>query len=186
MNIEQRDLILPEGVFNCEVQIFTEQDRPLLFNLYNQWHNLNLGMNGLNARNINLPEGISECAFCIEMDAVRPIGNINGANRSWDCYNINTNSRVQIKACSVIPDLTSFGPRSQWDELYFIDFFRTGNWDGMFDIYSIPNDLIYNHRVNRNQTFRDQQALGRRPRLSIWTDIIQINNIPILHTGNLL
>lgn len=32
------------------------------------------------------------------------------------------NNRIQVKACSVLPDLTSFGPRSEWDRIFFADF----------------------------------------------------------------
>jgi hypothetical protein len=76
-----------------------------------------------------------------------------------------------------LPDLTSFGPRSIWDEIYFLDFYRNGDWDGKVDFYLIPNDLIYNHRVNENQTMRQQQQQGRRPRFSIYREVILVNQI---------
>src|SRR5690606_37452399 len=124
-----------------------------------------------------------EGLFCLDMDAVRINTNIPGANTSFDCYRISDNKRIQVKACSVLPDLTSFGPKSVWDELYFLDFYREGKWDGTYDIYLIDNELIYNHKVNENQTLREQQEQGRRPRFSIYKSIILKNKLKPLKTG---
>ena len=95
----------------------------------------------------------------------------------FDCYQLNTRKRIQIKACSVKEDLTSFGPKSVWDELYFVHFFPNNRYDGCYAIYIIENNLIYNHRVSKTQTFRDQQSQGRRPRFSIIKEIIIPNKI---------
>lgn len=54
-----------------------------------------------------------------------------------------------------------------------------------FDIYLIENHYIYNHRVNKNQTFKEQQNEKRRPRFSIFTEIIQKNNLKPIKTGDL-
>ena len=53
--------------------------------------------------------------------------------------------------------------------LYFLDFYRDGDLDGSFDIYEIDKELIYNTIVHKgnSETFRDQQAQKRRPRLSL-------------------
>ena len=93
-----------------------------------------------------------------------------GANTSFDCYSEYNNSRIQVKACSVIPDLTSFGPRSVYDELYFMDFYRNGDFDGSVDIYKIPKELIDNTIVNASlgETVKMQRDQGRRPRLSLY------------------
>jgi len=123
------------------------------------------------------------------MGALRSAKSINtrGAqvNTSFDAYHLGTNKRIQVKACSVLPDLTSFGPRTQWDEIYFVDFYRDGSWDGKFDIYLIENEDIYNFPVNATQTYRDQQAEGRRPRFSIYTGIIQAKGLNPVVTGDL-
>jgi hypothetical protein len=84
-----------------------------------------------------------------------------------------------------MPDLTSFGPKSEWDKIYFMDFYVNGFWDGKFDIYLIENYDIYNHKVNANQTLKDQQKEGRRPRFSIYKDIISIKDLKPIKKGNL-
>lgn len=185
MEITFENILLPEGTFKVEVIKYIEEDRLRLKNIYYKWRELSTELRSMSGRGINLPEVLSESAFCLEMGAVRVISSISGANSSWDCYDIKRDKRIQIKACSVLPDLTSFGPKSQWDELYFMDFFRKGNWDGSFDIYFIPNELVYEHKVNERQTLKDQQQQGKRPRFSIFKELIIPNNIKPLKTGNL-
>ena len=70
-------------------------------------------------------------------------------------------------------------------EIYFLDFYREGNWDGTFDIYKIENELIYNHKVNEKETMKEQQNQKRRPRFSIYKEIIQKIGIKPIKTGNL-
>ena len=185
MKIEIDKLILPEGTFNLEVLKFDDSDRKKLFSIYNSWRSLCNNLNGLKSRGVNLPEGLSESSFCLEMGFYRITNSISGANTSFDAYDPKSHSRVQVKACSVLPDLTSFGPKSVWDKLYFIDFYRKGKWDGKFDIYFIKNDYVYNHKVNRNQTFKQQQQQKRRPRFSIFNEIVLKNHLKPIKTGDL-
>lgn len=185
MKIEKQLIELPEGYFDVKIQVFEEYDRTMLFDVYAEWRKLCTHLLDLSSRSVNLPEGISEGAFCLEMNAVRILENIPKANSSFDCYFLEKKERIQVKACSVIPDLTSFGPESVWDELYFLDFYREGKWDGTFDIYLIDNEDIYNHPVNKEQTFKEQQEQGRRPRLSIYKEIIANKNLKPVKTGNL-
>lgn len=183
MITKQVKLILPEGNFFVEADHFEETDLITLQDIYRGWRDLSIKLNGLKSRSVNLPEGLSEVAFCYFMDCVRlnnpKIG--KGVNTSFDAYSQTTNKRIQIKSCSVLPDLTSFGPSSQWDEIYFQDFYKDGNWDGSVDVYLIPNELIYNQKVNSRQTLREMQLEGKRPRFSIKTSIIDEYNIsPVL------
>ena len=185
MRIMTKSLHLPEGRFEADVIAFDDSDRKRIRRMYDNWRNLTDSLKEFNARGINLPEGISESAFCLEMDTVRTTSSISGANSSWDCYDLKSNQRIQVKACSVLPDLTSFGPNSQWDEIYFLDFYRRGRWDGSFSIYKIETEMIYSHMVNRNQTFAEQQAQSRRPRFSIYSGIIEPNGIKPVKIGQL-
>jgi hypothetical protein len=190
MNKDFRLLTLPEGKYEMEVLIFDEADRVVLREIYNDWRALCVKLNTLDARGVNLPEGLSESSFCLEMNCVRTSGGTIKAknkkiNTSFDAYDLNRKKRIQIKACSVLPDLTSFGPKSVWDELYFVDFYRQGEWDGKFDIYKIETDHIRSCKVNSTQSFTDQQEEKRRPRFSIYSAIIQEQNILPIRTGNL-
>lgn len=169
-------LELPEGNYYANVDVFGQEDASALFGIYNSWRNLCYLLNKMNARSVNLPEGLSETAFCIAKNVWRCSSNIAGANSSYDCYDPYAgrgNNRIQVKACSVLPDLTSFGPNSEWDRIFFVDFYRQGMWDGTFDVYEVGTEDIYNFPVNAQQTMKDQKAQGRRPRFSIYSGLIQ-------------
>ena len=185
MKVEKEKIYLPEGDFDIQVIKFDNSDRLKLFSIYLAWRELCKNLNSMKARGVNLPEGLSESAFCLEMNCFRITESISGANTSFDAYDPIFKERIQVKACSVLPDLTSFGPKSIWDKLYFVDFYREGKWDGLFDIYLIKNQLIYSHKVNSAQTFKDQQLQKRRPRFSIFKELILKNNIKPVKTGNL-
>jgi hypothetical protein len=158
----------------CEVELayFDDSDRVLWKELFDKWADLKKGMKRFEAREPNILEGISEVAFCIWSGSGRLLNLKGNGSSSFDTYNEKTKRAEQIKAASVIPDLTSFGPRSKWDDLYFIDFYNIGKLDGTFNVFKIPSKLIYETMVNRDHTFRQQQALGRRPRFSIYDKII--------------
>lgn len=156
--------------------IIEESDRTHIRRLYDAWRDLFYGMRDFRSRGVNFPEGISESAFCLEYGSARVL-NVQGTSASFDTIDLRTGTRQQIKATSVEDDLTSFGPRSVWDDLYWLDFYRKGQYDRSFDVYKIPNDLILNFRINRTQTFRDQQKQGRRPRLHIKDQIIAPHGI---------
>lgn len=177
-------LKLPGGYFKAEVLEYQKSDLQILSNVYKNWRSLCIDLTNLESRSINLPEGLSEGAFCLEMRTVR-IKGIQGAKSSFDCYDLRTNERIQVKGCSVIPDLTSFGPKSVWDKLYFMDFYRQGKWDGTFDIYFIDSNYIYNQMVSSTQTFKQQQSQGRRPRFSIYDSIIRPNKLNPIKMGRL-
>jgi hypothetical protein len=154
----------------AQVTILEKQDRALLKNLYSRWKSLNDDLKAISTRGINLPETISENAFCLfGKDYVRVVS-LKKGKCSYDVLNTKTGSRIQIKATSIDSDLTSFGPRSEWDELYFLDF---SAGDGSFKVYKIEADWIYKYQVNKNQTFAQQQAEKRRPRFSIIEGIIK-------------
>lgn len=187
MRTEIITLELPEGTYQSHADLYGETCLVKLVSIYDNWRKLSNQLRSLNARAINLPEGLSEIAFCYFMNCARLNNHTlkSGICTSFDAYSLETNKRIQIKSCSVIPDLTSFGPNSQWDELYFQDFYKEGNWDYTFDIYHIPNDLIFNQKVNSNQTFREMQLQGKRPRFSIYKDIILKYNLKPVKSPNL-
>src|SRR3989344_2658054 len=139
-------------------------DQEKLRNLYNLWNTLNKAIKSISTRGINLPEAISENAFCIFFPEYVRVVKLAKGKCSFDTINTRTGKRIQIKASSVASDLTSFGPRSEWDELYFLDF---SAGDGSFKVYEIKPDWIYKHKVNKSQTFEEQQKQNRRPRFSI-------------------
>jgi hypothetical protein len=181
MELSQVSITLPEGVFNVTAQIFDSSDDVVIRELYTKWLELSTSLRELGGRGVNIPEVIAESVFCRAMGTIRINSNIPSVKTSFDVFNLSNNKRIQVKACSVLPDLTSFGPKSVWDEIYFLDFYRDGDWDGKVDIYLIPNNLIYNNSVNKNQIMSQQQLQGKRPRFSIYKKVILVNQInPIM------
>lgn len=174
MQNKPTNLILPEGKFIANLQFFDTTDLSALKDIYNKWVALSDQLQKYGGRRINLPELLSEAIFCINFNAGRLINSkMSGANSSFDCYQPQKGMRIQVKACSVEEDLTSFGPDSVWDEIYFVHFYPNKKYDGSYNIYLIPNDLIYNQKVNATQTMKQQQELNRRPRFSIMKEIIK-------------
>lgn len=159
---------------SCSVELmhFDKEDAKNWKTLFDSWKKLKFGLREYQSREPNFPEGLSEVAFCLYSNSNRFISLSGTTNSSFDTYNLETGRAEQIKATSVEFDLTSFGPNSRWDDIYFLDFYNDGKLDGTFNVYKIPTDVIYNMRVNKNQIFTDQQKEGKRPRFSITRNII--------------
>ena len=166
MDLLIRNLAIESHTETLEYLQFSKDDRKRWKEVFDHWKTLKMAMRDYGAREPNFPEGLSEVAFCLWSGSVRKV-KCSGSHSSFDTFNLKSNRMEQVKACSVQRDLTSFGPNSVWDDLYFLDFWNSGNVDGSFDVFKIPNELIYNYKVNRTETMRQQQALGRRPRFSM-------------------
>ncbi|MEK6856291.1 MAG: Bsp6I family type II restriction endonuclease [Nanoarchaeota archaeon] len=170
MRIEWRKYNIKGNEIEALVTISERLDRWRLRRLYLRWKKLNDSIKKISTRGINLPEAISENAFCIFFPECIRVVRLKEGKCSYDVLNRKTGAKIQIKASSIDDDLTSFGPRSEWDELFFLDF---SAGDGLFKIYKIEADWIYSHKVNKKQTFAEQQAQSRRPRFSITENIIK-------------
>ena len=169
------DLRLPEGTRNSIVTQYNQQDSKYLVEIYYKWRELSDLLISMDSRGVNLPDGLSEIAFSLAKNAFRINDGIQNANSSFDCYDPNEvvgRNRIQIKSCSVIPDLTSFGPNSEWDRIYFLDFYKNGDWNAEFDVYELDTHQIYSFKVNVGQTLLEQKLQGRRPRFSIYNGLI--------------
>lgn len=143
---------------------FDDNDFAKLKDIFNQWLDINKKVTSLGGRGLNVPDVFSEALYCIFFDAVRT----NNTAHSYDCVNIKNGAGVQVKSASIANDCTSFGPRSTWNELYFMDFAANGKVDGIVDVYRLDfalDDVILN--AKKKETFKMQQEQGRRPRLSL-------------------
>lgn len=166
-----------------ELMSFNKKDGKTWKELFDMWKKLKMGLRDYKSREPNLPEGLSEVAFCIFSGSKRFISIQGKSSGSFDTFNLEKNRAEQVKASSVEFDLTSFGPRSKWDDLYFLDFYNNNKLDGTFNVYKIPSELILKTRVNKKQTFNDQQNEKRRPRLSIIKLIIKIRKLKPIATN---
>jgi hypothetical protein len=181
MNTEKHKINLNGHDLEIEVAHLNNKDGKEFKRLFDLWKKLNLGLEKY-GRKVNIPEVISEGMFCVFTESVRYMKKTKGKGKvSFDTINLKKARREQIKATSIESDLTSFGPRTEWDDLYFVDFFNDGKLDGTFNVYLIPNNLIYSNPVNRSQTMKEQQEEKRRPRMSI-KKIIKDNKIKAIAT----
>ncbi len=182
--IRREKILIEKELYDAELQYFTKNDQKHIKDLYSYWKKLKSGMKEIKSRHPNLPEGISEGAFAIFFNSPRVI-DVTGTSGSCDNYDTKSHERIQVKATTIETDLTSFGPKSVWDVLYFLDFYRDGKFDGKFDVYKIPNDSIYSQQVSKAKTFREIQKEGKRPRFSIKDKIIRPENIKPVKTCQL-
>ena len=162
---------------DCKIDLmhFDKKDGKEWKKVFDTWKELKMGLREYKSREPNMPEGLSEVAFCLWSGSARFIklkGAKKGISGSFDTFNLKKNRMEQIKACSIEDDLTSFGPRSKWDDLYFMDFYNKGNIDGHFDVYLIPDKYIKGQVLNKKESFADQQEQKRRPRFGIKKGII--------------
>lgn len=151
--------------------------------IFQGWMNLNKLLQSLGGRGLNVPDVISEGLYCYLFNAIRT----NGTAHSYDVVDLVTHEGIQVKSTSIGSDLTSFGPTSTWDVLIFIDFAPSGLVDGRVDIYRIdthPGDIVLNSK--KGETFTDQQKQGRRPRLSIKSQIINPQGLKPIKTIQLI
>ena len=149
-----------------------------IINLYPKWKELNEEIKTIYSRGINLHEAFTEIICCYHLKLDLNLNN-NMTHDSSDAYT-RAGLKVQIKGSSdCTNDLSSFGPKSQFDLLYFCCIDAENKF--LMKIFQIPINNLNKTLVNKNQTFLEQQLEGRRPRFSIYQKFILKNNIkPIL------
>ena len=155
---------------------FEKKDIKIIKKIFKAWLKINKKLTLLGGRGLNIPDVLSESLYCYYFNAVRT----NNTAHSYDCVNIIDGAGVQIKSASIEDDCTSFGPKSTWDELYFLDFATNGKVDGIIDVYKLDfplDDIILNNK--KQETFGMQQCQGRRPRLSLKKIIKEKGLVPI-------
>lgn len=156
---------------------YEESDIPSIQEGFEYWIQYRNHAKKNHGRSPNIPEFITEACLCLITNSVRFKKRIKIKDSSFDCFKIETERTQQAKAGSVKIDCTSFGPKSKWDDLYFMDFYNNGNLDGTFDLYLIPNELIYSLKTSKNITFVETQQRGLRPHIRLKKDVIIPNQI---------
>jgi len=153
-----------------KLQVFDIDDIEKLEKILLHWRNINDILKEFPSRLVNTPEVLSEGIFCFAYGIEKFARVIKG--NSYDVVDLSTGDGIQVKSTTVEKDLTSFGPNTQWDKLYFVDFYGVNSSDDKIKIYLIDSKVVYKVKVNKEQTFGDQQKEKRRPRFSIKQEII--------------
>jgi hypothetical protein len=171
-----------------KLMTFNTSDEKIFKSTFQKYIKLNnILKNRLKATRImNFPDALSESIFCYKMKCGKLLGasNASGYSTSFDAYDPNREKRIQIK-CSASSGPTSFGPRSEYDEIYFVDFKSDGLIDGSYKIYKLDNNDIDDVKVNKKHSLVDQQKLNRRPRFEIRSQLINKKNLKPLIEGQL-
>ena len=175
--MKKKDIKLKKGkkIITLNLLYFEEKDKEILKTSFNKWKDLSDTLKKkLHAtRTVNLPEALSEAIVCLDLKLGKLIGH-EGANfsTSFDCFDEKTEKRVQIKGSSS-EGPSQFGPRSEQDIYYFIDFFCEKKIDGKYKIYEITNSQIDNTMVNKKETVQQKARIsGQRPRFDIRAKIV--------------
>ncbi|WP_338822287.1 Bsp6I family restriction endonuclease [Mycoplasmopsis felifaucium] len=136
-----------------------------IISLYPIWKELNTRIKKLYPRGVNFHEAFTEFIVCYINDYYHSIG--AGSEDALTDSNI----KVQIKGTSNYnSDLTSFGPTSEFE---ILEFARLDQIQDKLFLYRIPINDLYCTKVNNDQTFKEQQLQGRRPRFSIIANFIK-------------
>ena len=155
-------------------------------NLYN---NINKLISKKKIRNDNFPSHISEniAKFAI-YKKYKIMPNWDTKTGDLEINLINFNIKLEIKAFSS-KGPTSFGPSETWDIIYFVD--ATNYKKFLFKIYEIKlkntSQIFQSIKLNKYETFKNQADKKRRPRISFYKMLEQIDSkyINIIFNGHI-
>ena len=155
---------------------FQESEKSKFKKLFQSWKLFKEAGEFVNQR-VNIPEGLTEGLVSKDIEDVYWYESYDQKQSKYpttkfDCYSSVDNKIVEVKACSIKPDLTSWSPKPYFDVLYFVDF---SSMDGKYDIYKInTSDLeIAQETVTAGgETFQQQINSNRRPRFSLFEKYI--------------
>ena len=77
--------------YKSKLMFIQEKDRYKLKILFKSWKTLFIGLRSFGSRGVNMPEGISESAFALEMECPRVLS-FEGAGASFDNFDYSPNN----------------------------------------------------------------------------------------------
>lgn len=137
---------------------------------YFKWKDLNTYVKSLVSRGINMPDAISEPmgCYCLNLLWNKSTG---GDAKSLD------GKKIEFKATSNYAyDLSSFGPKCDFDDLVFLRFDLDLNTLFVYDT-GVNSEQLKEISVSKTATVGDYQKAGKRPHIRIIESIIEKNNL---------
>lgn len=129
---------------------------------YFKWKDLNTYIKRTSSRGINMPDAISEPMGCYCLGYLW-----NRGKEAGDATDPATGKKIEFKATSNFKgDLSSFGPKTVFDNLVFLRFNLDTNQLYIYDL-NVNSDELSTYPANKRQTIQDQKAMGRRPHVSL-------------------
>ncbi len=137
---------------------------------YFKWKDLNTYVKSLVSRGINMPDAISEPMGCYCLNLLW--------NKSTGGDAIASDGRkIEFKATSNYAyDLSSFGPKCDFDDLVFLRFDLDLNMLFIYDT-GVNSEELKKIPVSKNATVGDYQKAGKRPHIRIIESIIEARNL---------
>ncbi|NLL63511.1 MAG: Bsp6I family type II restriction endonuclease [Ruminococcaceae bacterium] len=136
-------------------------------NAYFKWKDLNTYISSNSRRGMNMPDVISEPMACYCLGFLW-----NKGKEAGDATDPKTGQKIEFKATSRFEgDLSSFGPKTQFDNLYFLRFNLDENLLYIYDL-KINSEEFGEIQANQKETIQDQKDQGRRPRISLLTHFV--------------
>lgn len=127
-----------------------------------KWKDLNTYIKSTSNRGINIPEAISEPMGCYCLDLLW-----NRGKKAGDATDPETKKIIEFKATSRFEeDLSSFGPKTVFDNLVFLRFNLDKNQLYIYDL-KINSQDFGKYPANKSETIQQQKKLGKRPRVSL-------------------
>ncbi|MFP3153511.1 Bsp6I family type II restriction endonuclease [Lachnospiraceae bacterium ZAX-1] len=131
-------------------------------NAYFKWKDLNTYISNNSHRGINMPDAISEPMGCYCLDLMW-----NRGSEVGDATDPKTRNKIEFKATSRFEgDLSSFGPKSEFDDLVFLRFKLNENLLYIYDLHVNSGDFG-KYPANSKESIQDQKNQGRRPHVSL-------------------
>lgn len=131
-------------------------------NAYFNWKDLNTYISNNSRREINMHDAISEPMACYCLGYLWNRGDVGG-----DATDPKTGKKIEFKATSRFEgDLSSFGPRCEFDDLVFLRFKLDDNLLYIYDL-NLNSDEFGKYPANSKQTIQDQKNQGRRPHVCL-------------------
>lgn len=175
---------------------YTEKDIPQFKRMFELLRELNSEILDADGTQYGLTSVLSEGMYCLWSGSVRYLSQKKArsyglsfteqlVSSSLDTYSETNQQAEQLKSTIKEEDpISSFGPSSDQDITYLVNFFNNGNLDGTFDIYPIPNSFFIGITCNQREdgSFDEIKINGKRPRFSLTKKIIIPNSIPPLAT----
>ena len=151
---------------------FEDSDKSKFKKLFQSYKSFKEAGNFVNQR-VNIPEGLTEGLVAKDIEGIYWYKSYENKKSKYpttkfDCFCSLENKIVEVKACSITPDLTSWSPKPYFDILYFVAF---SSMDGKYDIYKInttDQEIAKEIVTAGGETFQEQINSSRRPRFSLF------------------
>ena len=141
-------------------------------NAYFKWKDLNTYISNNSHRGINMPDAISEPMGCYCLGYLW-----NRGKEVGDATDPKDGRKIEFKATSRFEgDLSSFGPKSEFDDLVFLRFNTSDNLLFIYDL-KINSEEFGEYPANKKETIQDQKEQGRRPHVSLQQLFVDAKNL---------